>query len=668
MKWQVKTSIPSQSGPITILDGAACRRLIGKHGVNADVVAHTIGAWVSLLHDSCDDPLKPSRSIKKFYYELLEDFRGQTRFYCELGDALLSSAKLGSGSSIDATFIPEFKKTPVFREYLHWFTNKDAASLRFLLSFCYFAKKVPYDDPNFESTALRKWLQVEERLKDLILPDWVAFLKIIIDACLPYERDGLYASHGPGAVSDNGVSTYADDKTVNMRLSPKLSMWLTWLSLKGIFNSWPQHESMLRKSPITQNSTLMFVPKNYKTARSICMEPASSMWAQQGVRRWLENSISAGVLRSRITLQDQGNNQRACKRGSATGMIDTIDLSAASDSVSWNLVKEIFPTEVITDLLATRSGKVTLPQGGEDFEPSKFAPMGSALCFPVQCVIYAAIVILATCSRLIGKPVQEWEPSDVGRFHVILPKVLQGCKSNPYGNLEQFQVFGDDITCDFTVTPYLMDQLEELGFQVNREKSFTGMSAVRESCGKYYMAGYDVSPMRYSLSPRFNIKGCYLDPYSLQGTVAMCNRAASFGYHSLAAYLYQSMLGKTVVRDTLPRRKPKFRIKESTFRYVDSPNDVVHFFEIGGQYEEPRRNARFNKHLQRKEVQVLSLTYSASQISRNADCVDDYYYTREALVHLNRRQGFCGDPMDPTLPQLRDLRAGARLKWGWTPI
>lgn len=666
MKWQVKTSIPSLTSDVIILDARDCRHLIGVHGVNADVVSHTIGAWVSLLSDSRDDTLKPSRVIKRFYYELLNDFRGQTRFYCELGDALLDSVKLGTGSDIDVTFIPDFRKTPVFREYLAWFTKREASSFRFLLSFCFFAKKAPYDDPDFESTALRKWTQVEMRLKDLVLPCWVNLLKEIITDLLPYDREGLFASHGPGAVADLNVSTYHDDKTVNMRLSPKLSMWLTWLSLKGVFNSWPQSGSDCKTTDKTQNSRLMFVPKNYKTARSICMEPASCMWAQQGVRQWLERSISSGPLRDRVVLPDQRANQIACKIGSATGMIDTIDLSAASDSVSWDLIKEIFPTEIVIDLFATRSGNITLPDG-TDFAPAKFAPMGSALCFPVQCVVYAACVILATCSRLIGKPVGDWDSDDVVRFRIMLPKVLQGCKSNPYGDLQQFQVYGDDITCDFTVTSYLMDMLEALGFQVNREKSFTGMSAVRESCGKYYIAGYDVSPMKYSLSPRFDIRGRYLDPYSLQGTVAMCNRARSYGYNNLAEYLFQSMLGQKVVRDTLPNKKPMLRVSASIFRYTDTPQDVVNFLELGGPFLEPDRKTRHSRRYHRKEVRALGLTFSASQKSYDAERVDDYYYTREAAIHLNRKTGGWS-PLDETpSPQLRDLRAGARLEWSWIP-
>jgi hypothetical protein len=61
-------------------------------------------------------------------------------------------------------------------------------------------------------------------------------------------------------------------------------------------------------------------------------------------------------------------------------------------------------------------------------------------------------------------------------------------------------VYGDDIICESSAYPYVVAFLEKLGFQVNQEKSFhTG--CYRESCGKEYINGIDVTGPYFPRSP-----------------------------------------------------------------------------------------------------------------------------------------------------------------------
>jgi hypothetical protein len=185
-----------------------------------------------------------------------------------------------------------------------------------------------------------------------------------------------------------------------------------------------------------------------------------------------------------------------------TRTVDTIDLSSASDSVSWSLVKRIFPPKVLKHLLATRTKTVKTP-GGELVELNKFAPMGSALCFPIQCTVFSAVVILAGILYRWG--IEECQPDllsglDVSNliqrtFRTSLLDVSEDHR------LQAFFVYGDDIICDSRITSNVVDLLRALGFRVNIGKSYTGPSLFRESCGIFAFNGIDVTPLVCKTKP-----------------------------------------------------------------------------------------------------------------------------------------------------------------------
>jgi hypothetical protein len=661
MRLSARVDIPSLGEQnFVVLNSAYLRNTNFKsdHSVNADTVAHVISGWVSILADSPVDPLKPRIVLNRFHKELVKDYRGSIGFYCDLGDKLLRSLSLGSGSSVSATFISEFKDTPVFREYLAFYRDKSPRILRFLLSFLYFAKKAPYDAENFQLTAFRSWADVEASLKELVLPHWTVTLKAIVTELLStYNRDNFFPYHGTGAVSEEGVEANVESKCEAMRLSPSLSMYLSYLDLKLGYDRWPHTDS--ERNPCgLDKSRLMFVPKNYKTARSICMEPAAYMWAQQGVRYWLERSIRDGLLRDRVTLHDQSNNANACKFGSVTGLCDTIDLSAASDSVSWELVKSIFPTKVLIDLAATRTNVVQLPDG-TDFKVSKFAPMGSALCFPVQCIIYSAIVILADVAHRTGREYSDPMLAKDGRFLPMLRKICRPERGSEY-SFFPFQTYGDDIVCDMQITSSVMDILKELGFSVNESKSFRSDSAIRESCGKYYFNGRDVSFFRYSLSPRFDQNDRFLNGSSLSGTVDMHNRAKKHGFTYLSQYFEDSLLSSSV---RVGKRILPARIG---LRYSDTePTEPL----VLWGFDRFKRKRRYNKDLHRTEVRAYQVTYNrvVSIKESNLPSVNDYYYTFTGKLHASRKQGGFQVAMQPGTAFAGRFRVGTRLKWGWIP-
>lgn len=260
--------------------------------------------------------------------------------------------------------------------------------------------------------------------------------------------------------------------------------------------------------PFTREAELSLVPKTALTKRTICKEPATLQYFQQAVRRslyaWFEEHLV-----DRIDLRDATRNRRYAFEGSISGCYATIDLSAASDSVTWELAKIAFRnTSLLPWMYATRSRTIRVNEG--TFKPRMFAPMGSALCFPVESLIFAAC-----CEYAIRE--------ETGRRS--LPKV--------------YSVYGDDIAIDSRYADRVCDVLTRCGFTVNRSKTFRDVhpASFRESCGGEYVNGYDVRPLR--ISRRFEtLKGISkYRPQMVEALVDIANECYRRGFLSTRRWI-----------------------------------------------------------------------------------------------------------------------------------
>lgn len=212
------------------------------------------------------------------------------------------------------------------------------------------------------------------------------------------------------------------------------------------------------------------VPKNYKTNRLIAMEDTYRQALAKAVFRIID-----AHLPKPLNLHDQGQNQDYARLGSLDGLWATIDLHAASDSVSWVLCKEIFPTRFIRVLEEIRPTHIIV--NGKARPIYAFATMGNAETFVIETIVFWSIVS-AACefAAIFGIP-----------------------------NDGMVIVYGDDIICPTCVAEIAIEWLEAFGFIVNKEKSFFELtSAYRESCGEEYHMGVCVSSLYY---PRFAPRG-----------------------------------------------------------------------------------------------------------------------------------------------------------------
>lgn len=582
-------------------------------------VALFLTSWLSLLSDSplAGEGHPPSR-YHDFLKQISQDGLKETIIrLSNLAHELVSRPMLMGTPTLMGEWIHGFTDTPVFREYHEWYKTGNTEVLRYLYSFLCFGKKLEIEDPSFGQAALRGWLSVEDRLTSLKLADGdVATLRLILKTILPpLEFQDFRPKFGPGSVQERGVRG-KHAKIENLKYDHLINRFLLNGHLgnygvegesgTSVRQALPAPDTWTPDKGISSRvSRLLFVPKNIKVARAICMEPNTLMFFQQGVLREICRCIKSSQLRYSIKLEDQLWNQQLCEIGSFSSEIDTLDLSAASDSVSWDLVKGIFPASWRIAMHATRSSSVYLPDGSER-SVAKYAPMGSALCFPTQCIIFASVCIHAACwdsyeklrrcdSENVLPPFEEWlTPSRIRSAHA---KFNRRAVLDDGSGYQALGVYGDDICVDRRLSDIVIATLTRLGFEVNLEKSFRGSQAFRESCGAYFLNGSNVTPLYY------RVKGVQpsLTAEHVASQVHLINEAWDREYRNLYNHLRSTIL-RWGVEPWLRNRTHA----HNPIPYTDDPSTFGIMCKHPFNHHLKRRD---NTDLQRVEGRSWTITY-----------------------------------------------------------
>lgn len=238
---------------------------------------------------------------------------------------------------------------------------------------------------------------------------------------------------------------------------------------------------------------VVLVPKDSRGPRLISAEPREFMYIQQGLAKALQAAVeSYPNVRKQVSITDQERNQWLARYASETGSLATLDLKEASDRVSWWLVTKLFPSDWVEAFDACRSESTVMPNGDE-IPMTKFAPMGSACCFPVEAIVFWAL------ANAVKK---DWSESRVKALFDRSKRTWDRCQLPGLTSLRSAQaeitdvsVFGDDIIVPVTDVAVTVAVIEAVGLKVNMQKSFT-RGPFRESCGGDYYAGYNVTPVR----------------------------------------------------------------------------------------------------------------------------------------------------------------------------
>jgi len=254
-----------------------------------------------------------------------------------------------------------------------------------------------------------------------------------------------------------------------------------------------------RKPRLSGENKVLFVPKDSRGPRTIACEPREYMWYQQAFARSMMDQVSRYPF---INFVDQGINRSLALQGSVDGSWSTIDLQDASDSVPYPLVKAIFPFG--DSLMKCRTPVSLLPDGSKVYL-NKYAAMGSALCFPVESVVFSAILF----------------------------------KFEREAGIRRSFVYGDDIAIQTKDLAGLSDWFRRFGVRVNLDKSFTA-GPFRESCGGEYFHGVDVKPLR-------------VRRLSLLSLVSYANSLYERGLHKSAEYIIENIPTKYGALDLIFR-------------------------------------------------------------------------------------------------------------------
>lgn len=338
-----------------------------------------------------------------------------------------------------------------------------------------FMKKfVDETEPSADARALDQFLTVNKRCAnwELVLgstkmEELVGLFKKQVDMFLHPKGVPLVHSYydllregrcGPGAsLGVNGNDFYT--KLFSSKLSStSLELYDLYADYISWYPSWVEAEAsrILHHGTVdvVSSSKLCFVPKTREVSRTICVEPSLNMFYQLGLAEILGRRLTS---RFGIDLGDQANrNRRLAWCGSVSGLWATIDLSSASDSMSWQMLSAMFPAWFFDMLWTLRTPIVSTPRGPVVL--SMISTMGNGYTFPLETMVFSCAV--AACQE------------------------FRSCTRD-------WGVFGDDIACSSDIAGDVISLLKTLGFEVNAAKSFVE-GPFRESCGADFFDGSQV--------------------------------------------------------------------------------------------------------------------------------------------------------------------------------
>lgn len=212
------------------------------------------------------------------------------------------------------------------------------------------------------------------------------------------------------------------------------------------------------------------VKKDATKHRGICIEPLGNLWVQLGIGGHLKRRLAAvGLhigksktpdcpiqrLKTRQPFDGQHFHRQMARDGSLGMGWATIDLSNASDTVAFELVKRVLPPDLFSLLCACRSPYTLFKGAWRKLE--KFSSMGNGATFEMETLVFTAIL-------------------------------AAGLGLRPGHDLF---VYGDDILLPEHLGREALAILQAVGMTPNVKKSFVS-GPFRESCGGDYFSGFDV--------------------------------------------------------------------------------------------------------------------------------------------------------------------------------
>lgn len=299
-----------------------------------------------------------------------------------------------------------------------------------------------------------------------LLPFLDSVRKIISDIVGGVPKD-LQGAFGPGATLRNSSRRCTVPDKLQSSLCATASAKVLFQALYQK-SAWYEQDTVAnqgRDIEVVRGNRFFTVPKEATKLRGACLSPVLNGFLQKGVgshlRRRLklvgikideDQPVSGLFTINGITTPDR--HRRIAKQASLDEKFATIDLSDASNTISYELIRALFPDSWFALLDSLRERWVERPDGRWQ-KLEMFSAMGNGFTFEVETIV----------------------------FYAIAQACVQG--------RGEVSVFGDDI---IVPTEYACDVIAALrwaGFVPNQAKTFIS-GHFRESCGGDFFDGVPV--------------------------------------------------------------------------------------------------------------------------------------------------------------------------------
>lgn len=637
--------------------------LIGRHRVlpqhREDYATLTSGLaiWGCILLDQCDligyshglNVLKGR--IRKVHLlrtegviDLTPSFEFIERCYDTVLSAMSSQSEFKAHSALIALKSVSATGSPWFQECIRAICTAlldqegefgEAQIFRELLQSLSFLRKVELDRPDLEQDLFQEFISYEseflrevvDHLDDPTTKGIIDEMNVLARAhCSGFSMTDAKPKHGPGAVASPKVKTWYD-KYQTMKTDKRIDFLLRVHDL----GTMADYNPVISPELSTRQSRFIGVPKTWKKLRGIAAEPVELQFFQQAVFRAMDDMFRRNKWwRSRVDLHRQEFSQELALDGSLTGRLATIDLSAASDSVTLELVKRVFKgTPLLSWLLGTRCTSTLVDNTSVHL--TKFASMGSACCFPVECAVFTLAAQVAsdrTPGRLVNKT-------------------------------RTVRVFGDDIIVESVTVPALLDILSRLGFKVNTEKSYWDGS-FREACGTFAFSGVDIRPIRYKSGSLMSDHRS-LSYEECASKVGLINQLHWRGYHETRRWVLDDLLNRKVQvgRDSVSG--------SVALRFTfDGEKGTVASFLPTNYHLKMRWNSRLQR-LEYQTVQWVKRVRTSQSVSEKSDIASHIGYVEWLITHQGDN-GLEDDSDYPWFEEGESFDIPSRLEIGYAMI
>ena len=483
-----------------------------------------------------DDPLDTSSSGKRSLERDVVTLQSRIKFeglafvtksLPKLGRALDHALVSGRFTTPEGFKTSKGRSTPAFLQaYFNLVFDEDgilldeasAEAVKHLRQILYFAYKLelPFSEGDMERV-ISAFITTDKELKSV--DDSLSNENFSLEQLITwkvfrgFDHRAIVPRHGPGAVA---TGEKEESKWEFSRLYNQIHQVYPYYDyyVVGGCNELSDRRDWYFSLQRLESGTakVVLVPKDSRGPRLISCEPLEYQWIQQGLGRKLARHLEfdSSITRFRINFTNQEINRQLAQTSSASSQFATLDLRDASDRVSLELVRHTFRScpNLLRALEACRTTATKLPNGSV-LPLNKFAPMGSALCFPVEAYVFW-VLIVAEIVRSLKLPLE-----NVGR---------------------RVYVYGDDIIIPTHWSFLAMQALHRAGLLVNVDKSCT-MGKFRESCGLDAFNGIEVTPLRlHTLWTNQKTDGSALASYA-----SIANELGVRGYKSASNLVWNEL-------------------------------------------------------------------------------------------------------------------------------